>query len=463
MQLPDYIGSPDAEKLFANEVGLYHELTHYYEDLFFPACNCECQMVQEIILNRNNADVLTKKRELYKYLFEEGYCDENLYSLSGKYENMDFWSISYTDLLESYADIRATKTFLDLYYRKDEHVDTFIRDYIRKNNVFHYELLDHQLVAPIRRAFLRQYAICKHVILTLFSLSKSKFFANDEYNTFNIVKLDLAYALSYVKDKSFYNLERNLDIYILFFIEFALTLPSASFIEKSIEEGKDIRMFHPGFRFYALIALVHKYPETFNDLEYDANYVDVFNQISEFLGLYKYEDVVNSLAKPYLPFYTISFACTTFLQQTKNNSIGSRCNIDLLNFFKQIGTPILLWGDKRQQIYIGDGKDKFESYQYEDTMLAYIFNYICSDLDRLSIGFHKDLSDLKNKTNHFFLQESASSFVLSIIKESILNNKKNRICPLTCINKDENCLLQNKLCKENDLFCVIPDLIKTLY
>ena len=460
MQLTDYIDSSDVEKLFLNEVGLYHELTHYYQDLFFPACNCESQLLQGIILNRNNADVFAKKRKLYKYLFEDGYCDENLYSLSGK--SVDI-SISYTDLLESYADIRATKNFLDLYYRKNERVDTFIRKYIRENNAFHYEIYDHQLIAHITGRISRQYAICKHVFLSLFSITKSRFFAIDEYDTFNKVKLDLADALSYEKDKRFYNLERNLDIYLLFCMEFALTLPSASFIEKSIEEGKDIRMFHPGSRFYALIALIHKYPDTFNNLEFDANYVDVFNQISEICGLYSFEDVVRSLEKPYLPFSTISFARNRYLRQTKNNNIGNRCNIEILNFFKQIGVPILLWGNKQQQIYIGDGKDKFNSYQYEDSVLTYIYNYICSDMDRLSFGCHKDLSDLKNKINHFFLQESASAFVLSKFAESILNSDKSVMCPSNCMNKGMNCLLQKDLGIENAPSCVIPDLIKTLY
>lgn len=470
LKLPDYIDRPDAERILDNERGLYHELIHLYQDIFLPACICERDLKNKILAsltfstdNKNEkSEAIVKHLSLFNYLFRSDYCEKNLYSISQNEEGLDFWAISYTDLLESYADIRTTKTILDSYFRKNDSTDAFLMGYIRKKSLFHYDIIDERKLLVRLRDSDRPYAICKHVFLTLFSEIHSPFYCNDEMNTFNIVKSDLARAFTYEKDKRFYQLERNLDIFILFCIEFALTLPSISYIIKSIEDGKDKRMFHPGCRFYSLIAFICKYPDTFNNLDFDANYTEVFDQISEMWGSYKYQDVIDSLTQPYLPFYSVQFCHNRILIETPRVSIGNRCNIDIMNFFKQTGTPILLWGDQSQQIYVGNGVDKFELYEFRQRMIKLICDYIGSYPQRMNLGTIRNLDELKLTTIKLFLQESAASYVLNRCANIFINNKKGSVCPIDCISKDENCIIFQKINSKDDYFCVIPDLIRTL-
>lgn len=468
LKLTDYIERTDSEKLFSNEIGLYHELTHYYQDIFFPACVSERDLKFLILSNistssRNieESKDVAKLRELYDYLFRTPFCHEELYSLSKNDDGIDFWSISYTDLLESYADIRSLKTILDTYFKRSDYVNNYIKNYIKKHHIFCYEIDGNKLITKLR-GFSRRYSICKHVFLTLFSVTNSKFYYNDRMNTFNRIKLDMAEAFNYEKDERFYNIERNLDIFILFCIEFSLTIPSISYILKSIEEGKDRRMYHPGCRFYAVIAKILQYPDTFNQLDFNSNYVGVFNHISEACGLYKYEVVANSLITNDIPFHVIRFSHNRYLKQTPNVKIGNRCNIDMLGFFKQIGSPILLWGSDRQQIYLGNSKDSFDCYSYSGSQIEYCYDYLCSDYDRIFMVSPKNIEDLKRKTNQLFLQESAYSYVLNLCANSILSNDNKSICPLDCGSNEKKCLLKNKLTDSNNHLCIIPDLIKSL-
>ena len=468
LRLTDYIERPDSEKMFSNEIGLYHELTHYYQDIFFPACVSERDLKFLILSNINTSsgnmeesEDAVKLRELYEYLFRTPFCHEELYSLSKNDDGIDFWSISYTDLLESYADIRSIKTILDAYYKRSKYVDNYISNYIKKHQIFCYEIDGKKLITKLR-GFSRRYSICKHVFLTLFSITNSKFFYNDRMNTFNRVKIDMAEALNYEKDERFYNIERNLDIFILFCIEFALSIPSISQILRSIKGGKDRRMFHPGFRFYAILTKILQYPDTFNQLDFNSSYTEVFNQISEACGLYKYEDMANSLITNDIPFHVIRYSHNRYLKQTPNVKIGNRCNIDLFSFFKQNGSPILLWGSDSQQIYIGNGKDSFDSYSYTGSDIEYCYDYLCSDYDRIFIGSIENMEDLKCKTNLFFLQESAYSYILNLCANSILFNNNKSVCPLNCGSNENKCLLKNKLVENNNHLCIIPELIKSL-
>lgn len=471
LKLPEYIEEPNAEKLLDNERALYHELSHYYQDIYFPACICERELkiniladyVQNASGKSHNNKKHNKRRELFDYLFMTKYCDDNLYSLSKNDEGIDFWAISYKDLLESYADIRASKTVFDAYRNEDEQIKDFIRNYILKRKLFHYDLDDNQLTTRLGDLD-RTYAICKHVFLTLFSAANSRFCFNDSLNSFNRIKVDLANAFSSEKDERLFNLARNLDIFLLFCIEFALTLPSASFIEKSIEEGKDKRMFHPGCRFYSLIALIMSYPDTFNDLDFSANYVEVFDQISEACGLYKYEDVVKSLTYPNFPFSVIRHSHNLRLKETINVKIENRCNIDIMTFFKKTGNPIILWGASSQYVYVGDGNDKFDSFHYRGLDSDYAIQYLFSDVERMYnefFGTNYNPKELKSMINIWFLQESSAFFLLNRCANSFLSKKKDEeICLLDCDYKSNDCLLFNIVSRKKNIQCDLTKLIE---
>ena len=78
-----------------------------------------------------------------------------------------------------------------------------------------------------------------------------------------------------------------------------MTLPSAAETLKQIKKGVDRRVFHPGFRFYSLLFLIAKYPETFTRLDINSNYIEVFDMISTKLGFYKFDEVIHSITDSY--------------------------------------------------------------------------------------------------------------------------------------------------------------------
>ena len=461
LKLMEYYKETNAKELFNNEAGLYHELSHYYQDIVFPACICERDLKIKILTN-SNSTISEKLQGLYKYLFKEGQSMEMLQSISDPNSGIDFWTISFKDLLESYADIRSIKTILDAYFKKNEDVDSFVSKCIIEQSSFHYEFFDGKKVLARLRETTRPYAICKQVFLTMISLRKSKFLFNDEEPTADLMKINMADGYSHSKNSFIYVLERRLDIFLLFCIEFALTIPSVSFIMKAVEEGKSIRMFHPGCRFYYIIHLICENPDTFNKLDFNANYVEVFDIISERYGLYSYDEVVGSYVTPDRPFSTIKFFQNKILKETKKVTIGNRCNSDIMGFFMQTGVPILLWGQGRQQIYIGNGNNGFDSYCYEGETYDYVVHYMMCALDRFFLRKTNDTDDLKQIINGFLLQESAVYYALNKCANTIINDNRTVVCPLSCKFKNDNCLLYTIFTKsEEHQPCVLKEIIKS--
>lgn len=464
LRLPDYFNKPNAEELFQNEIGLYHELTHFYQDFFFPACICERDLKNRIVDSVKNHSVqeVNDLKELYEYLFEESQYVETLKELINPNSNKDFWSISYKDLLESYADIRSTKTVMDAYFNKDNQVDQFISNFFINNTSFHFESFENNRKIHTKLGgTTRQYSICKQVFLSLLTFTKSKFLFCDEEPTAEYLKILMADGFRHNKGDFMYNIARRLDIILLYCIEFALTLPSITFIKDAIKDGKSKRMFHPGCRFYYIVTTILGNPDTFNKLDISASYTEVFDIISDTSSdLYKYSDVVNSYLKPNIPFSFVRHQHNrTLIETIQKITIANRCNSDIFGFFKQTGIPVLLWGQGRQQIYVGDGNDKFDILQYYGDTHDYINDYFKTVMVRYLLPKTNSIGEIKKMLSMLFLQESVVYWVINKCANTIIKGNVNNKCPIPCEYNNYDCSVLKTITNDNLNHCLLTKLI----
>lgn len=477
-----------------------HELTHYYQDLCIPSCIGEriykTKIMKRYIDNHYmgiNSSIPFD--ELEKEIYEKIYHDyvkldrKNLYADTKVIENIQFIDsekdefstlyfpeISYHDLLECYAEMKAWQSIICETTPTETNHDYIVKLLRKRNDSFVYDEDGEKAVKIFKRRSYERYSIIRVAFLAFFKYCKpSKFYLYqdlngipmidyllfmgqncilpiNEFNDIHIKEIDITGLTNY---KYLTEVEFSLIKWILFSLDIALTIPSTNKICELIKSGQyNIDDFNPCCRFYKVLAMLHDHPYYFNELGPSEKWQIIHDDMAEILGWPNYSfitiDLIN--ANSLFHYGTISFFQNELLLKRKAISMENS-NGPLLKFFKNINIPMVV---HYPNLYV--------VYYYQDGLLMQLV--LSDDIKEKYYDLPINLCLKATNDGEIFLMQLFRNEINIGIYKQIRENKfscvfplfygKNK-CNIDCIsnliwNDNPNCAMQNHIRKEISIF-----------
>lgn len=304
-----------------SRVNLWHEYNHYLQDLTLFACQTEnlfmdmlsslvrtltsCDGIAYPLMDKANRasnlllnisgeyqDALNqfyRQADIYDYIFRQSHRlpDTDEYALPvNEEERLNYFSLSYNDLLESYAYL---KSHVDLFLwcnnnpERTKTVKTYIhqRDgivpIVKCGDTYEYDK------SALR--YKRPYEIVRY----LFVLCFSRLPWTDMQGIYQYMYEEM--PEKYIGTKAW-----EMYIYILFSLETALSIPSADKILDILSKDKDrsIEEFSPVHRFYKVLKTIVSYGGFPPAKDKEKWYFTYFEWVSNFCGWMSYQDMKES-------------------------------------------------------------------------------------------------------------------------------------------------------------------------
>lgn len=450
-------------------LGFIHELTHYYQDL--NLCSCISDHIYKTKVAKSYFDTnfvkttssikLTRDEiNIYNYIYKSPISIE-LNSLDAFSEGKSelsfiekgahfFPSITYKDLLECYAEMKAWQSIL---CEAPVSVDNYqyIYELLKKR---HDKLKVDEKGNPVvsfkydEKGFDR-YSIVRDVFLSFFHHCPP-----NKYKIYNTVipnsrttTIDYLLTMGQIPVKESYDIsddycisipinvssldyliqfELNFLPILLFALDVALTIPTTSKIEQLIRDGYyKVEDFHPCIRFYKVISMFYKYPDYFNNLDSGFNWMSVFDDIADLLNWPKYYPTIKEVCNTNKFFHggNIVTYQEHFLCYHMNTTMESN-NGGILRLFRNMNIPIIL---------------RFP----DNFVVARFFN---ENITELVVNDHLLLLYLTANSDDLFSYTEDDETMLQQIFSNIIDiqlykniKNPNYRCPLTILNCKHSC------------------------
>lgn len=373
-------------------LGYIHELTHYFQDLSIPSCIADriyrTKIAKKYIDNNYigiDSPILLNEEESYIYqiiynsfdnvdksnfqkLFESS-IDFDLFQSNqyGDSHNRYFPIITYKDLLESYAELKAWQSII-CETEPTESNSKYILNLLRQRN-------DSLVVDECGRVAIKtfdykyeRYSIARVAFLAFFKYCKpTDFYIYQDINGVPLVDYLLFMGNNFTIDVTSVNdngilqtkeiditglnereylgkYETQLIAWILLALEVALTIPTTSKINNYIKSGKyQLNDFVPTCRFFKVLSVINRYPEYFNNLSENDNWLSNFNIISELLNWPSYNEIKQDIQSSNIFFHSgsITIYQNALLDRRQHTTIESN-NGNIQNLFKNLNIPIII-------------------------------------------------------------------------------------------------------------------------
>lgn len=306
-------------------VNSYHELNHYlhdlclfsciteselndvltkyaqkfstYSDIHYPLMDTSCRELNlHVSLSQDTKQMISECYQLadiYDSIFRKSYHlphpEEYNLSISDT-DVFDNLSLSYNDLLESYAYL---KSHFDLFTSvKDEETAMRVHEYLKskdgaipiiKKDVY-YEY-DKEVLS-----FNRPYEIVRYLFLLCHSSLKWSW---DDLQT-QYAYYDTEIPKNYIGSEAW-----NIYIYICFALETALSIPSWNHIKQCLCQNRDypIEEFSPVHRFFKVLKVITEEGGYPNAVEGEEWYYTFFNWIANACNWNNYDEVYSSIVE----------------------------------------------------------------------------------------------------------------------------------------------------------------------
>lgn len=450
-------------------LGFIHELTHYYQDL--SLCSCISEHIYKTKMAKSYYDakfveitspikLTIDEISIYNYIytspisieinslraFSEGKSD-----LSFVENGVHFFpSITYRDLLECYAEIKAWQSILceapvnvDNYqyiYQllKNKHDKLKVDENGNPAVSFKYNEKGFDRYSIIRAVFLSFFHHCPPNKYKIYNgvIPNSRTTVIDYLLTMGQIPVEESYDIcdDYcisipVNVSSFDYLiqfELNFLSTLLFALDVALTIPTTSRIEKLVRDGDyKVEDFHPCIRFYKVISMFYKYPDYFNNLDSDINWMSVFDDIADLLDWPRYYPTIKDVSNANKFFHGGNMVVYQehFLSYHMNTTMESN-NGAILRMFRNMNIPIIL-----------RYPDNFVVVRYSNNN---VYELVVDD-NRLYSYLSANSDDLFSYTedDEILLQQIFSNKIDIQLYKNI--NKMDYKCPLPNLNCKQSC------------------------
>lgn len=494
---------------------VFHELNHYYQDLTFASCLCEKLLksnfekfaINELengnikfpvfdIINKNSFSLSdddsvticpSKPAGWYSSQdIKQIQVYQRLYNIIFKTPYLsDFhFSLTYEDMIESYAEIKAT---YDIYYNvKDEEIMPYLHSLFKKLDVFpSYDKKEdgkyYLNYDKIRNKYSRKYHIVRYIPLMLLetagkSLFGLKFRATElsEYYNNGILTCQNT-EINNIRDYAAW-----IDFFLLLAIEISMAIPAPSyyienFLAKSDYEP-DISKYIPPLRFFEVLDVYEKYEYYFWEDLPNKSFIDVYNFIASKCEWCSYDEIIKSYeteytsaAPPLLDYFDnfqyrlllgkgrskVLFIAESALSILKNNKIPifvilNRAKVSWDSFLSGVSDEPVVRPAYIISSYIVTKENNMEHGFYDEVVSKeYIENIIesaiCKRLNAIittrngKISPFRSVGEIDNIFYSFVEQlcrKGLSKFILT------KNNNRERTCPLYYL-----CLANNETCK----------------
>ena len=355
-------------------LGFIHELSHLYQDL--SLCSCISEHIYKSRVFRSYVDEtfvdcpspfsLTEEEELiYNQIYRTSVSvtEDNIYRASigeerlkfGSKSNSIFSSITYRDLLESYAEMKAWQSII-CETKDDESNYKYIYELLvsRNQNLRVGESGYRDFSLKYKENSLDRYTIVRSVfLLFLYYCKRNSLFIYDMVKSnFPIQAVSIFYLLSMggIEEKMFSDRDYLLHMegailkWILFCLDIALTIPHVTQINNYIKKGLSvIEDFNPCTRFYKVLLIIHRYPEVFNQVNPQDKWVELFDFIAAKLHWPSYYQTVHSINKLNKIYHCGNFTIyQEHLLASRLYSDMESTNGAILRMFKSSNIPIII-------------------------------------------------------------------------------------------------------------------------
>ena len=394
-------------------LGFIHELSHYYQDL--SLCSCISEHIYKTRVLKHYIDTtyfkidspvtLTQDEiDIYKTIYEtpisverESVSDfskgiRNLHFINN--DDHYFPAITYKDLLECYAEMKAWQTII-CETSDSESNHKYIRMLLtnRYNKLgvdenglpavsFEFEREGFDRYSIVRLLFLSFFHHCKPSKFCIYNkvtdnsqLQVIDYLASMGEFTVEEVLSNLSNGYSALKtveisDTDYLvSFERDLLIWILLALDIALTIPTTLKITTLIKSGNySIEDFHPCCRFYKVLAFFYKYPDYINNIDSNYSWMSVFDDIARVLDWPSYFETAKNVSDANKFFHNgnITIYQDLFLahhmKTTMDNNNGAifrmfrNMNIPIIIHFPQIFVLITYSSTEVQEMVIDDNR-----------------------------------------------------------------------------------------------------------
>lgn len=483
-----------------------HELTHYYQDLCLPSCIGErvykTRTLKRCIVNHyvgtnSPIPIDEMKMEIYEKIYHDyvkldrtnlhtgdNVIDNIQFIDSGKNDSgtLYFPEISYRDLLECYAEMKAWQSIICETTPSEANHDYIVRLLRKRNDSFVYDEDGETAVKIFKRKSFDRYSIIRVVFLAFFKYCKpSKFYIYQnlngipmidyllfmgqncilpikEFNDANIKEIDLTGLTNY---KYLTEVEFTLIKWILFSLDIALTIPTTDKIYQLINSGQyNIDDFNPCCRFYKVLAVLHDQPYYFNELGCSERWQTIHDDISEILGWPKYSEIIEDLINSNSIIHegSITYYQNKFVLMRKQITMEDS-NGPMLNFFKNMNIPLVVHYPNLFVIYSYQDEMLMQMVVSEDVKSHYFNLPISIFLNAKSDDWTFLMQLYRNEINmeiYKIIQENKFSCVFPFLS----CNKHCRIGCIADLNENPICAMNSHIRKEISIF---RSKIKILY
>lgn len=393
-----------------NYLGVIHELSHYYQDLSLPACISE--HLYKIWYYRDNVDrhlgydpwikIDNDDIEMFNYIYKEPVCC-NFASLINnnklEFTNEKDWfdPINYTDLLESYAEMKAWYSIIAESAPTEEN-HRYIRQLLKeKNTKLQISSKGNHQTSITYNTPLDKYSITRtHFLLFLLQYidikGAKKTIPNTIYDIDYLSKaLCMGFGITLVSsfDKERYNNKQHAEdtfylmfyearvlSWVLFALDVSLSIPTVKSINWLIKNHNFKKEdFHPCCRFYKVIQTIAEHPEYFSNLDDNSRWIDSFNYIAEVNGWLPYFDTIADVSKNnkfsncgYIPEYQDKLMAERISHSLSENNCSflpllfSKYNIPIVLHFKHNYLVIRTKDNVANEIAVPDFSKKLMDY-----------------------------------------------------------------------------------------------------
>lgn len=479
-------------------LGFIHELTHYFQDLSTPSCIAEriyktkftkkyidnyyigiespILLTEEeghvfnLVYNVTKSDDMPTFKELVDKSIDYGFFQkagtENAY-------NRYFPIISYKDLIESYAELKAWQTII-CETKPTPTNSKYLLTLLRKRNDSLVIDESGRYAVKTNNCKYERYSIARTIFLAFFKYCRpSKFYIYQNINgiplidyllfmgnnfTVNVSSMDdngmlqtKEIDITGISDMDYLGkLENQLIAWILFALDVALTIPTTSKICSYVKTGDyELMDFVPTCRFFKVLSILYRYPDYFNNLSENDNWHSTFDIVSKLLNWPSYNEIKQDIQTSNIIFHSGNIAIyqNALLDRKLQSTIESN-NGNILNLFKKLNIPIII---KYPHVFC-------------------LIRYDSGNLKRLIIGEHELLKyyelshdDLINFTDNdeSLLMQIKQNIVNMSFYESLAKDKFVCLFPyFSCINhckiknhidlflsENNNCAMQNHIRK----------------
>ena len=364
-------------------LGVIHELTHYYQDLIFPSCIGEHlykTWFYRYYIDKHTGHspslIIDKDdTELFNYIFKKPISIDFASALNDpitkcglKFINefQIFDTISYVDLYESYAELKAWQHLINESNPTENNMK-YIRKLLQdKNPQLQINSKGEYVVEINYNVDFLKYTVARNYFLLYFI----QFF---QYRKINNAIPNTIYDQQYLMilmnmgigvgsiiqryDKNRYNnsqhaedtyylkyCEANLLNWVLLVLDIAFSIPSIKTIRYLID-NKNYKKedFHPCCRFYKIMHTLIIHHDTIINMDEKCKWVDFFDFIASKNGWLSYYDTAKDLAmnnslqhNGYIPIYQEHLLTLRQYITIEEN------NVSMLSLFQNHRIPIVL-------------------------------------------------------------------------------------------------------------------------